>query len=135
MGIPRELQELLEKMGGNVDVRVIGDNPKKAGSWDVSILPEAQIETLLEIHKAYRNGRKLKPGDVVTPVRYCGTKGTGNPMVVVEVRDSPEPSWGQEGIGSAKFGAVPDVRIAMFCDNEEVRLFWGESWEYIPYSN
>lgn len=113
-------------------MEALGGGQKKSDEWDVTILPEAQIETLLEQFAVYRKNR-FSPGDLVTPKKLSGTKGAGNPYVVVEILEDP-PLIGMDKDPSHRaFGVRPDIRVLTFVENELVLPFWGESWEYEPY--
>lgn len=111
----------------------------KDDDYETSIMPEAQVETLKEYNVKYQKAMisppKFSPGDMITPVAGVGTKGVGQPHIVLEVRSfsKVEPFWSKDASSSGN-GRRLDIRVACFVNNESISTFWVESIEYEPYT-
>lgn len=108
--------------------------------YDVGLSKEAQAISLRDFNERYQNAMlnppRFKAGDMVTPIKGVGTKGAGNPHVVLEVRSfgSIEPYWSKDASSSGN-GRRLDIRVACFVHGESVSTFWVESIEYEPYTD
>lgn len=129
----KSLEQMIgEALGGTA--KVISMGPLPAGEKeDVTILPSAQVEELMAYAEEYRAGCAFKHGDIVTPKKNSGVKGTGLPHVVLEVLEEPVRLWGHDEpsqTGSALFGRRVDIRVVCYVDNDHVAAFWSESYQY-----
>lgn len=103
-------------------------------------LPEAVIMELEQIAERYARGNPFKVGDIVTPRKGYGTKGEGEPMVVLQVLDEPVQNMTDRSfadstpsvVGFSVFGKRLDMRVAGW-SNGSYSPFWSESWEYEFY--
>ena len=88
--------------------------------------------TLREVAENYARPCPFKVGDLVTPRNNGAYKGSGDPHIVIAVRENPEPIF--EGLpGSPGFGFTPDIRVAGE-SHGDITLWWVESAEFEPYS-
>lgn len=107
--------------------------------YSTRILPEAQEARLREYNDLYQsmvqNGTKFQPGDMVTPRAGYGTKGVGQPHVVLETRHAGviDPHWTND-VSASSNGKRQDVRVACFVNDRSMVAFWVESFEYEPYT-
>lgn len=96
--------------------------PREMRGEKITLLPEAQVEQLLQLQKAYAKGCPFKPGDVVTPKRGTTINNQGEPHVVLAVFDTSD-------YDKTNFLRI-DIRVVCFASNEIVTAFLGESWNY-----
>jgi hypothetical protein len=102
------------------------DETKKPG-----ILPEAAIMRLREVAKLYCEPHKFKVGDLVTPRSDGIKKGSGQPHLVIAVRENV-PLFVDGDIGDSTFGAAPEIRILRVM-NGDVLPYWMERGDLVPY--
>ena len=138
-----DIEKMLKSLGGRkisedetggAFVLPLGGEPDKG--WGVTTLHEAQIATLREAVEDYHNLDRFAVGDIVTPKGISGTKGAGQPYIVVEVRGDIEPLFTRDAdtLTSARSGTMPNIRVMTHVENETVACFWGEAWEYEHYN-
>lgn len=98
--------------------------------------PDALCVTLREVATAYAAPCSFKAGDLVTPRQHYGTRGAGEPHIVLEVIKRPEPDFHTASkpgeTHSCAYGGRRDVRVA--CETRgDITPFWMESWILEPY--
>lgn len=97
-------------------------------------IPEAQIVELHDFYERYIQDCPFKPGDLVTPMQNSGIKGAGDPHIVLEVVERPEPILAPDKAGSAAQGIRVNVRTATFYGPEDITMFWHEQQCLEPYT-
>lgn len=132
------LEELIgQALGGKARILGMGEvSGRRAEDYGVTIMPEAQIEELKAAAARYTAPCPFVPGQVVSPRPGYGTRGVNQPHVVLEVRRDAECDMtDHDGMSnSAAFGRRLDMRVSCYVDNETIRHFWCESFEYEEYN-
>lgn len=95
-------------------------------------LPEATCATLREVAARYARTNPFKAGDLVTPCAAGDMKNAGEPHIVLEVRDRPEPNFAIGSPTNNAYGQRCDVRVAG-AYSAGVASFWAESWQFETY--
>ena len=108
-------------------IRIGGNN-----DFNVSIDPEAQIEEL-RIHLEHYRKQRFAVGDIVTPKAVSGLRGAGIPAIVIETNYGVEPEYTSGDATNTNYGGRFDIRVMTYADNENVRVWWSEAWQYEPY--
>lgn len=93
---------------------------------------EAQIATLREAFANY-NDCTFTEGDIVTPRTCAPIRNPGEPHLVLEVYDDPEPLFMDDDDGNWTHGARRDMRVGVLVDGDHVAPYWVESWMFVPY--
>lgn len=98
-----------------------------------------KVELLQDLFKRYsltlNNGCRFSPGDLVTPRRNSNVKGAGEPHIVLEVRNRPEPTFVGDNAVSSAFGVRQDIRVSCYNKGSgSLALYWAESFEFEPWS-
>jgi hypothetical protein len=134
------LREML--MAGIRDAEDADEAPKRSRrdkDYDVSILPEGQVENLKELLTIYEDmrldGCPFRVGDIVTPRPSSTIRGSGFPHVVVEVIDPELYFSATKDQSHIHFGQRCDMRVICHVSDEAIASYWGESWQYMPWDN
>lgn len=94
-------------------------------------LPEAVLMDLKEAAARYVEPCRFKVGDVVTAIKGGDTKGQGEPHVVIDTLENPQPIFvGQPG--SNAFGQRFDMRVIHRFD-DKITTHWVESAGFEPW--
>lgn len=95
-------------------------------------IPEAAIETIAEMGKAYGQ-RQWKVGDWVTPRKGGPYVNKGYPCLVVEVSYEKPHTFEGAGPSDPEFQSRYDIRFMTIARAGGVRCWWAESWEFEAY--
>lgn len=128
--MPEEVKDAIKQ----VLVRSMG---KSSDSEFHSKVPvDAQLIRLSEVAQMYDENFAspvFKRGDIVTPMKQYGIKGSGNPHVVLELLPNAEPMFIADKMSSPLNGGRSNMRIATFVD-EEILCYWVEAFQYQPWT-
>lgn len=117
-------------LAGMLALEGIAEALNEAKAQQDALPKSVQAKRLAAMFRTYQTNREqcpFRPGDLVTPVDNVNYKGHGDPHIVLEVRDCPEPLFYVGDANSSGFGHRLDIRVA--CMNGETLVtYWMESW-------
>ena len=90
-----------------------------------------QVARLQEFAAVYATGNPFRIGDLVTPRKGGNIRNSGEPHIVVEVREA-EPYF-EGSCTSVSFGKRLTIRVAQIVNEVGAVCFWNEHHEYEPY--
>lgn len=140
--MPLSLQEMLMEAISGDDDEGDGGSKKRVRrdtSYGVTLPSDGQIANLREMLGIYTDiqdaGTPFKVGDLVTPRANSTIKGAGYPHVVIEVIDPKLVFSPRHAPSDINFGQRVDIRVMCHVQDETVASYWGESWQYEPYTD
>lgn len=105
-----------------------GEEPK--------ILPEVAIVRLQEVAKLYAeqlHAPRFAVGDIVTPRKDSTINGSGDPGIVIDVKENAQPDFSRSDSDTVRFGARFDIRV-LSIRHGDAAAFWCESFEFEPWT-
>lgn len=94
--------------------------------------PTLLVEALRDQAQFYTHENPFKVGDVVTPRKGVLVTGSGDPNIVIAVRENPDPVFAAGEPGSSRYGLKFDIRVVRW-EEGQFPTFWTESSFFEPW--
>lgn len=146
-GMDRKVADLETKLGGErpgnfAEMLQAMAKAAREGRDEVKLTNEQKVERITAFAKLYDTPAPVRfnLGDLVSPAKGSGARGSGEPHVVVELRVRNDE---EQAIDTAKFpgtdrapsvsnayGRIADMRVLAIDEDGDVAPYWVESWQF-----